>query len=128
MKTLASIRAKRGRKAFRFGLIAEWRVEAYLMLRGYRRIGHRLRTGKGEIDLVMVKKGVLAFIEIKARLDFDTAAFSLRKKQRERLVSAANLWLAKHRHYEARYVNRRFDLILVDRFFRLRHIQNAFYE
>src|SRR6266851_4978697 len=59
------------RIAFRFGLSAESRAAALLIAKGYRILARRFRTPLGEIDIVARRRGVLVFVEVKARDDFD---------------------------------------------------------
>ena len=40
------------------------------MLKGYRIRARRFRTPVGEIDIVAVRRGVLVFVEVKARDSF----------------------------------------------------------
>jgi Holliday junction resolvase-like predicted endonuclease len=55
------------RLAFRFGLTAESRAAAYLIAKGYRILARRFKTPVGEIDIVARRRGVLVFVEVKAR-------------------------------------------------------------
>jgi putative endonuclease len=75
----------RRRIAFRFGLSAESRAAAYLVAEGYRILGRRFRTPVGEIDIVARRRGVLIFVEVKARESFDAAAEAIGPRQRELL-------------------------------------------
>ena len=69
------------RVAFRFGLSAESRAAALLIAKGYRILARRFRTPLGEIDIVARRRGVLVFVEVKARDSFDTAAEAIGKRQ-----------------------------------------------
>ena len=59
------------------------------MLKGYRILGFRLRTPRGEIDLLARRGGVLAVVEVKRRPTLDEAAAALTAEQAERLAAAA---------------------------------------
>src|SRR3954467_2753314 len=63
------------RKAHQLGHVAEWRAVWRLRLAGYSVLARRYKTKLGEIDIVARRGGVLAFIEVKARVDAATAAF-----------------------------------------------------
>jgi putative endonuclease len=84
------------RIAFRFGLSAESRAAAFLVAKGYRILARRFRTPLGEIDIVAMWRGVLVFVEVKARDSFDAAAEAIGKRQQNRIIAAAQLWLAGH--------------------------------
>jgi putative endonuclease len=114
----------RRRIAFRFGLSAESRAAAYLVAKGYRIRARRYRTAVGEIDFVAMRRGVLVFVEVKARDSFDAAAESIGKRQQRRIIAAAELWLAAHPEDAMR--DMRFDVVLVVPGRLPRHLQAAF--
>ncbi len=65
-RSLAEQRGRRGET------IAAW----YLRLKGWRIVGKRLKTARGEIDLVARRNGTVAFVEVKWRAspaELDTA-------------------------------------------------------
>jgi putative endonuclease len=97
--------------AFRFGLSAESRAAAFLIAKGYRILARRFRTPVGEIDLVVRRGGVLVFVEVKARETFDAAAEAVGKRQQNRIIAAAQSWLAAHPDDAMREM--RFDVVLV---------------
>jgi putative endonuclease len=71
------------RLAFRFGLSAESRAAAYLIAKGYRILARRFKTPVGEIDIVARRRGVLVFVEVKAReklADAPAAAYHRRRR------------------------------------------------
>ena len=67
-----------------------------LRLKGNRIVARRYKTPVGEIDLVALKGKRLAFIEVKRRKTREDAAWTLPTRQRRRIVSAAQYWLAGH--------------------------------
>jgi putative endonuclease len=97
--------------AHRLGHMAEWRAVWRLRLAGYSVLARRYKTKLGEIDIVVRRGSVLAFVEVKARSDFIRAADALGSRQFGRVASAASLFLARHPHYAAHSV--RFDAVLV---------------
>src|SRR5258707_4853208 len=99
------------RIAFRFGLSAESRAAALLIAKGYRILARRFRTPLGEIDIVARRRGVLVFVEVKARDSFDAAAEAIGKRQQSRIIAAAQLWLASHPEDAMRHM--RFDVVPV---------------
>jgi len=112
------------RIAFRFGLSAESRAAAMLIAKGYRILARRFRTPLGEIDIVARRRGVLVFVEVKARDSFDTAAEAIGKRQQSRIIAAAQFWLAGHPEDAMR--DMRFDVVLVVPGCVPRHLQAAF--
>ena len=84
-------------RAYRLGHLAELCAVWRLRLAGY--------------SILARRGGILAFIEVKARADYDKAGFSLYTRQFGRVARAASLFLAHHPRYAAHSV--RFDAILV---------------
>ena len=78
------------------GISAESRAAAYLVAKGYRIVARRFKTAVGEVDIVARRRGVLVFVEVKARNSLDDAAESLLPRQQRRIVAAAGAWLAAH--------------------------------
>ena len=71
------------------GLSAESRAAAYLVAKGYRIAARRFKTPFGEVDIVARRRGVLVFVEVKARSTLDAAAESLQLRQQRRIADAA---------------------------------------
>lgn len=111
-------------RAFRTGLSAEARAGALLMAKGFRILARRVRTPVGEIDLIARRGGLLVFVEVKARAQLDDAAFSLTPRQMQRIVAAAEFWLAAHDGFAD--MQMRFDAILIAPRRLPRHIKSAF--
>ena len=64
-------------------------------MKGYRILGRRVRTHAGEIDLVARSpRGVLCFIEVKARTGERAAVESVSLRQQQRIARAAALFVA----------------------------------
>jgi putative endonuclease len=110
--------------AFRLGLSAESRAAAYLIAKGYRIVARRFRSPVGEIDIVARRRGVLVFVEVKARAKLDDAAEAVIVPQRRRIVAAAEAWLAAHP--DDANSDMRFDAVLVAPGKMPRHIEAAF--
>lgn len=83
-----SVRAARGAQARLAGRRSEAWAAAWLMLRGYRILGFRLKTPQAEIDLLAQKGNILAVVEVKRRVDLETALQAVTYDQRERLRRA----------------------------------------
>ena len=106
------------------GRTAELRVAERLQADGWAVLDHRARTPAGEIDLVVERDGLLAFVEVKARATLVDAAFALGARQRRRLTAAAEIWLAEHPGYGEAGI--RFDVLLTDAQGGMRRVADAF--
>ena len=76
-------------RAERRGGIAEWATMLFLMAKGYRFLGHRLRTPYGEVDVPAWKQGMLFIVEGKARDTSDAGAYALTPASQQRITRAA---------------------------------------
>jgi putative endonuclease len=99
------------RLAERRGRRAEFVAICLLRLKGYHLLASRYRTPVGEIDLIVRRGGVVAFVEVKNRATLDEAAEAVAPHGRRRIARAAHLWLA--RNPAAAELTLRFDAILV---------------
>ncbi len=109
------------RQAWRFGRLAEALAAVFLRIKGYRILARDFRTPVGEIDLVARRSAVLAFVEVKAR---DTAATEvLTRRQRRRIERSAEAFLRLRPDLADLEI--RFDLMLMQRWRRPRHIAAA---
>src|SRR5436309_13176525 len=97
--------------AFRTGISAESRAAAFLIAKGFRILARRWRSPVGEIDIIARRRALLIFVEVKARDQFDDAAWSVTDRQRLRIVAAAEAWLA--RYPDPRIRDIRFDAVLI---------------
>lgn len=98
-------------RAHRLGHAAEWRAVWRLRLAGYSILARRYKTKLGEIDIVARRGDVLAFVEVKARPELETATFALRANQFGRVARAASVFLTHHPRYASHSL--RFDAVLV---------------
>lgn len=110
--------------AFQTGLSAESRCAAWLLAKGYRILARRFRSRAGEIDIIARRRGVTAFVEVKARASLDEAAYAITPIQQRRIVAAAELWLARHPQYATDEL--RFDAMLIAPGRLPRHLVAAF--
>ncbi|MEO0392513.1 MAG: YraN family protein [Pseudomonadota bacterium] len=103
---------KRGRRAE--SLAAIW-----LQIKGYRILARRFKTPVGEIDLIVQRGAVIAFVEVKARGNKTDALQALNAQSRARITRAADWYLARRHatrmapkpHKKAEIT--RFDMVLV---------------
>lgn len=94
---MTAARSARGAAARRSGRRGEIVAAAWLMLKGYRILGFRLRTPLGEIDVLAWRRGVLAVVEVKRRGGLAEALEAVTPEQRERLRRAGAA-IAARRH------------------------------
>ena len=81
-------RAERGRLARRSGRRGEVISALWLIAKGYRILGFRLKTRQGEIDLLAMRGDTLAVVEVKRRASLAIALEAVTYDQRERLRRA----------------------------------------
>jgi putative endonuclease len=82
-------RSLRGAAARRAGRRGEVLAALWLMAKGYRILGFRLKTPQAEIDLLALKGRTLAVVEVKRRSDLLSALEAVGFDQRQRLRRAA---------------------------------------
>ena len=119
----ASSNANRQRNEKR-GHRAETAALILLRLKGYRLLVRRFKSHHGEIDLIMRKGQITAFIEVKARSTTDAAITSVTTYQSKRISAAAGLWMLRDAKAAAGFC--RFDIVAVNAYLWPTHIQNAF--
>jgi putative endonuclease len=112
------------RKSEEAGRAAELTALWYLRLKGWRLLAHRYKSPVGEVDLVMRRGDVTAFIEVKARKSLDGAIESVSPRQARRISAAARHFLLQDPG--AALHSCRFDIVAVSPYQWPRHIENAF--
>ena len=118
-----ALRAQRGAAARRSGRAAEALAAFWLMAKGYRILGYRLRTPQGEIDILALRGRVLAVVEVKRRRTLQEALEAVTDDQRTRLTRAATVIAARRRGLAGRVI--RLDLFALAPGVRPCHIVNA---
>jgi putative endonuclease len=119
-----SSRSKTRQRNERRGRWAEGLAVLALRLKGYRLLARRFKSGPGEVDLIMRRGDVTAFIEVKVRSTADLAIEAVTDFQTRRIAAAARLWMAKDR--KAALGICRFDIVAVSPYQWPKHIPNAF--
>ena len=94
---------KRGRRG---EAIAAW----WLRLHGWRIVGQRLKTPRGEVDLIARRGKTVAFVEVKARVKHADLATAIDGWRLRRVAAAAEQLLPR---YGKGAENMRIDVILV---------------
>jgi putative endonuclease len=117
-------RSRGRREAYRHGHIAEAAAMLFLLAKGFRPVARRYKTPLGEVDLIVKRGRLIAFVEVKARTLERDALESVGRSSEKRIADAADLWLAKHpaaAGYDLRY-----DMVLFLPWRLPRHIPDAF--
>jgi putative endonuclease len=114
-----------------FGRAAEAAAATYLIRQGWILLGRNVRIGRGELDLIARRGGVLAFVEVKARRSavYGAPEDAVDGRKRRQVARLAELWLGA-RPWALRGVSDvRFDVVAVDATVRppeVRHLPAAF--
>ena len=110
--------------AFAFGLSAESLATWMLRLKGYRVLARRSKHRVGEIDLIVRRGRLLAFVEVKGRHAAGEAIHALTPNQRRRIERAAEAFVAHNPSLAG--CDWRFDLVMVEGAFAWpRHLPDA---
>jgi putative endonuclease len=113
------------RRAERRGRLAEVAALWCLRLKGYRLLAHRYKSPVGEIDLIMRRGQVTAFIEVKRRFSTDASVESVTAFQARRISAAARSWMGRDQIAARQFC--RFDIVAISPYHWPQHIENAFY-
>lgn len=110
------------------GELGERIAERWLRGRGWRVMQRRFRSGHRDIDLVVERDGVVAFVEVKARRNgrFGGPIEAVNWRKQKELGRSARVWVDRHGRPMEVY---RFDVIgvvVAGSRVRIRHVPNAF--
>jgi putative endonuclease len=110
------------------GELGERIAERWLRERGWRVMQRRFRSGHRDIDLVVERDGVVAFVEVKARRGsgFGGPIEAVNWRKQKELGRSARVWVDRHGRAMEAY---RFDVIgvlVAGSRVRIRHVANAF--
>ncbi len=78
------------------------------------------------MDLIAGRGNETAFVEVKARPTHEAAIASVTRRQAERIIAAAHLWLAQNP--DRLKGDCRFDIVTVNQYLWPKHLPNAFGE
>jgi putative endonuclease len=95
------------------GLQGEREAMAYLISCGYDIEDHRHKLGRHDIDLIIRRDNVVAFVEVKTRRGhaFGTPLEAVGKRKKANIAKVADLWRVRFGKPSDIY---RFDLVAVD--------------
>ena len=110
------------------GELGERIAERWLRRRGWRVVQRRFRTGHRDIDLVVEREGMVAFVEVKARRggEFGGPVQAVNWRKQRELERSALVWIDRHGRKAEYY---RFDVVGVlvkGSDVRVCHVENAF--
>ena len=116
-------------RPYQLGILGERLAERYLTEQGWRTLGRRVRSGHRDLDLVMERDGVVAFVEVKARTGarFGDPVEAVDWRKRRELVRSALVWMDRHGLPARSY---RFDVVgvlVTEGRARIRHLPDAFH-
>lgn len=119
-------RRKLGAQSRSGGRRAEWIALIWLILKGWRILGFRLKTPQAEIDILALRGRVLAVVEVKSRASLEAALEAVSADQRERLRRAGRTLAARRADLSGKAV--RLDLVALAPGRRPRHLADAWPE
>lgn len=111
-----------------FGELGERIAERWLRRTGWRILQRRFRNGRRDIDLVVEREGLIAFVEVKARRGdrFGQPVEAVNWRKQKELTKSAQIWIQRHGRPDESY---RFDVLgvlLNGNHVRVRHVEDAF--
>ncbi len=106
------------------GLFAEFYSLLFLLFKGYSLVERRYRTKYGETDIIVKKRSVLIFVEVKYVQHQKYLYKSIYTSDFKRLVNNAKYFRNKYYHNNIRI---RFDIIYVYDKMKIRHLQNVYF-
>ena len=103
-------------------------AEIYLRRKGYRVVERNYRCPVGELDLILLDRRVVVFVEVKTRSDdrFGAPLESVGPRKQKKMIKTALFFLTRHRLHNR---DARFDVVGIS--YQggepmVEHIQNAF--
>jgi putative endonuclease len=115
---------KSRKRALIWGHLAEWLAIIWLIAKGYRILARRYMTRTGEIDIIALRKNLIAFVEVKARDTMEAGIWAITPEKISRFNSAIDHWLIRH-EWASNY-DLRCDAIIIRPFAFPHHIEDAF--
>jgi putative endonuclease len=111
-----------------FGELGERIAARWLERSGWKIVARRFRSGRRDIDLVVQRDALIAFVEVKARSgdEFGDPVEAVNHRKQRELAKSAQSWIDRHGRSGESY---RFDvlgILLKDKRVFVRHIPSAF--
>lgn len=124
---MGTLNLKRGSKTQRDGARGERMVLWYLRFRGYHLLDKNYMVGHREIDLIMRKRNLIVFVEIKSRNNLNHAflpRWSVNYRKQRNIISASMYYLKRK---GLKNVSYRYDIAEVDlSTHKITYLPNAF--
>ena len=111
-RTAAEAKGRRG----------EWLAAQYLRLKGWSIVAQRLKTPRGEVDLVAKRGNLVAFVEVKWRAKAADLDFAIDERRLARVAAAAEILAPR---FVGEGDDMRIDVLLLAPGALPRHIANA---
>jgi putative endonuclease len=110
------------------GVLGERIAARWLVRAGWRILAHRFRSGRRDVDLIVAREAVVAFVEVKARRGerFGSPVEAVHWRKQRELGRSARVWVDRHGPPGASY---RFDVVgvlVTGERVRVRHVEDAF--
>ncbi len=117
-----------GSSAWEKGRAAEDAAADWLEARGWSLVARNWRRGRGELDIVALRDGILAFVEVKAVDGYGLEGLgrSVGATKRRRLLETAKLFVSAHREFSSAAL--RFDVAAVEAGALAYYFEDAFAE
>ncbi|HEY3303539.1 MAG TPA: YraN family protein [Candidatus Binatia bacterium] len=111
-----------------FGAEGERIAERYLSKKGYRVVERNYRCPMGEVDLILLDRRVIVFVEVKTRRHerFGIPFESVHPRKQQKMIKTALWFLSEHKLHNR---DARFDVVGIAFGARepvVEHIENAF--
>ncbi|MFN6944140.1 MAG: YraN family protein [Cytophagaceae bacterium] len=106
------------------GKIGEDLAADFLIRQGYEVITRNYRSGRGEIDIIATKDGVLVFIEVKVRknINFGFPEETVTPRKEEMILTTAENYIFDT-NWEG---DIRFDILSIEKNNKILHFEDAF--
>lgn len=111
-----------------FGELGERIAARWLERAGWKIVARRFRSGRRDIDLIVERGDVIAFVEVKARTGsaFGDPVEAVHRRKQHELTKSAQSWIDRHGRSGEAY---RFDVVgvlVTDGRVLVRHVPSAF--
>jgi len=111
-----------------FGQEGERIAERYLVKKGYRTVERNYRCPMGEVDLIVLDRRVIVFVEVKTRRHerFGIPLESVHPRKQQKMIKTALWFLSEHKLHNR---DARFDVVGISFTGQepvVEHIENAF--
>src|ERR1700752_2445084 len=98
VETLLGYPRRVSQERAQFGLLGERVAQRWLERAGWRVLQRRFRSGHRDIDLIVERNGLVAFVEVKSRHagDFGDPVEAVNWRKQRELSRSASVWIDRH--------------------------------